>query len=134
MSQENRITGKDLYVSYNGTEISGDQTSFGWDEKGESADLTAADDTSHYRIPTMVDCNFTMDTYFGGTELTAYNACAPNSYGTLLVGPWGTASGYPKFTWSRILCSDRSPAIPYNAGMTFSVKWDGSSKGTVTTW
>lgn len=132
MAVANRFTGKDLYVKFNTTVLSGDHTNFGWDEAEDTADLTAGADTFHYYVPMRQDCSFTFDTWMDGSTLTAWNALEPGAVGSLEVGPFGTVAGKPKYSWTRVVVSGRSPSVPYDGGVVHSVKWQGSSIGTAT--
>ena len=132
MSVDNRFTGKDLYVKFNTTVLSGDHTSFGWDEAEDTADLTAGADSFHYYVPMRQNCTFSFDTWMNGSTLTTWDAIAPGSVGSLEVGPFGTASGKPKFSWTRVVVNGRSPSVPYDGGVVHACKFQGSSIGTAT--
>lgn len=127
MANTGRIAGKDLYVSFNGTVISGDQTSVSWSEEGDMADVTAAADAFHYYVYMRKDGTLDFEAFFDASSTTAYAACAVGSEGTLIVGPAGTASGKPKYTWTRAVVASRGMAIPFDDGVTWPCTFQFSS-------
>jgi len=127
MANTGRISGKDVYVSFRGVVISGDQTSVSWTEEGDLVDVTAADDAFHYYVYTRKDGTLDLESFFDVASSTAYNACAVGAEGTLIVGPAGTASGRPKYTWSRAVVASRGMAIPFDDGVTWPCTFQFSS-------
>ena len=132
MAVENRFTGKDLYVKFNTTVLSGAHTNFQWSTTGDQADLTAGADTFHYFVGMREATTMSMDSWMNGSTLTPWNAVAINTVGSLEVGPYGTATGKPKYSWSRTLVSGVDPAVPYDGGITYAIKWNASAIGTAT--
>lgn len=133
MAAADRITGKDVYVSFAGTEISGDFTSVTFSEEADLADLTAADDAVHYYVSLeRKDGECAFEAFYGGSANLA--ALAVNAAGTLIIGPKGTAASNPKYTWSRAIVKSREMEMPYDDGVTISVTFQLSSAFAESAW
>ena len=129
MAQADRIVGKDLYVTFAGVVISGDFTSVSFSEEGDEADVTAGADTSHYYIPLgRKDGSCEVESFYGGS--VSWQGLAVGSIGTLIVGPAGTASTKPKYTWTRATIRSRGQEIPFDDGVTFKAEIGFSSAGS----
>lgn len=128
MANSGRITGKDLYIAFNGTDISADFTSVSFSEEGDLVDVTAGDDTYHYYVPTdRVDGTCDYEGYYDSAGSVAWTALPVNTAGTLTIAPLGTAATNPKWEWSRVIVQSRSPEIPFDGGITVSATFQFSS-------
>jgi len=128
MANTGRITGKDLYVTFGGTEISGDYTSVSVATDEDLVDVTAGADTYHYYLNTRQDGTIDFEAFYDGSTTTVWDAIAPGSAGTLIIAPKGTASGNPQWTWERVLVASRSIDIPFDDGVTVSASFQKSSE------
>lgn len=126
MANTDRITGKDVYVTFAGTEISGDFTSVSFSEEGDMVDVTAGGETYHYYIPLdRTDGECTVEAFYGGSVV--FNALAVNTAGTLIIAPKGTAATNPRYTVTRAIVKERSKEMPFDDGVTLSVTFQFSS-------
>lgn len=133
MANTDRFTGKDVYVTFNGTVISGDFTSVEFSEEADLADVTAGGDSYHYYIPLeRKDGECSVESFFGGT--TTFDALEVNTVGTLIVAPKGTTSGNPKYEWTRAIVKERSSSMPFDDGVTWSVTFQLSSELSASTY
>jgi hypothetical protein len=102
MAVADRLTGKNAKIywwSANGTaDLSGDYRSFDFPFGTDEAESSAGNDTSRNYIPTLQTMEATLNTVFTGTSGTAALYLArPQSEGTLVWAPNGTATGQPKW-------------------------------------
>ncbi len=134
MTAANRITGMNLHVTFAAGTISGDFTSFGWDNPEDLVDLTAGADAVHYHVPTRSDFTATLDSFFDGSTLTVWDTMAPGAVGTLIVSPSGTAAGNDKLTCTRAIVSGRNATAPFDGGFVYTVSFQGSAAITETVW
>jgi len=135
MANTGRITGKDAYVSFGGTAISGDFTSISFEQNYDLADVTAGADAYHYSIPVRAgDYSVKVESFFDAASTAPWNTVVPGNEGTLIVAPYGTAAGRPKFTWARVVVESRSMDIPFDDGVTCSASFRVSSALTNGTW
>lgn len=127
MAASTRISGKDLYITFAGTDISGDFTSVSISDEDDQIDVTAGSETTHYFISLARrtgSCDF--EAFYEGTT-TIWDAIAPGSAGTLIIAPKGTATGNPKWEWSRALVQNRDADMPFDDAMTVSASFQFSS-------
>lgn len=133
MATTDRITGKDLYVAFNDTNIGGDFTSVTFSEEGDLVDVTAGADSSHYYVPLeRKDGECTVESFYAGTAV--WTALAVNTVGTLTIAPKGTATGSPKYEWSRAIVKSRELSQPFDDGVTMSVSFQFSSAMTASSY
>ncbi len=120
-----RITGKDLYVTFAGVVLRRlHPVSF--NNEGDLADVTAGADTAHYYVPLeRTDGEVTVESFYAGT--VAWQGVAVNTAGTLEIAPKGTASGNPKFTCARAIVKSREMSVPFDDGVTMSVTFQQSA-------
>ncbi len=118
-----KISGKDLYIEFDGTNVSDSIRNLDISEAQETADATAgADDYRNYVQTTKtIEASFEVvmkDYSNGGSAIRAL--FSPGALGTLIWGVEGTASGKPKKGFYARL-TDVSEAIPFDDVNTFSV-------------
>jgi predicted secreted protein len=130
MAAENRIIGKDVAVSFQGTDIRPDFTSFTISSSADLIDVTAADEASRYYIAGVKDATMSLEAYFDGSTDTVWDKVVEGAAGTLIVSPAGTATGKMKLTWDRVIVKSRDLDIPFDNGVKLSVGFQAS--GTVT--
>lgn len=134
MAAGQRVAGTALYVKFNTVVLTGDHTSFSWDNAGDNVDLTAADDTFHYYAPMRANSTFTLETYYNAGTETVWDAVVPNAIGSLEVGPIGTAAGSPKYSCTRVLISGRPITIPFDGGVSYTVSMQASAAVSESTY
>ena len=128
MAVTDRISGRDVYVSFNGTVLDADFTSVKVSEEGDQIDVTAADEESHYYVGIRKDGTVDMELFYNaGTAQTEFDAVAVNNAGTLTIGPKGTTSTYPKLEWTRALVKTRELDFPFDAEAKLTVSFQCSS-------
>lgn len=135
MAVDGRMTGKDLYMTFGGTVLSGDFTTVSVAEEADLADVTAGAETVHYYLFTRSDGTLDLESYFnqasGGSAERA--VIDPGDAGTLIIGPRGTETTYPKWTCTRALVKTRRLDYPFDTGarmrvtFQFSAAWAESS-------
>jgi len=137
MANTNRAAGKDLYVEFGGQDISGDFTSVSVSVEDDQIDVTAGADTYHYHL-SLGRTNGSMDyeAFYdsAATGSAVWNAIVPGAAGTLIVGPLGTASGKPKWTYNRALVTNRDSEHPFDEAITVSASFAISAAMTETTY
>src|SRR3990167_3380247 len=118
--------GKNLYVTYGGTVISGDQRTLSWDYSTDSADTTAGADVDKSSITTTKGVTISMTILDNSTAgSTVRRALAVGGTGQLIWGPEGTASGKPKYGCGVNLMS-LSTDYPYDGEVEFEVEFERS--------
>jgi len=135
MPTTGRYAGKDVHVTFGGTVVSGDFTSFGRSEEDDQIDVTAGAETSHYMLSLgRISGESPLEVFYDGSTITVWNALFPGNAGTLIVAPLGTAAGKPKWTWSRALLSKREVTLPFNDSIKVTAAFAYSSLCTEATW
>lgn len=120
-----RLTGKNLYVEWAGTELSGSQRSFDVTENQETADVTAGADDYRSFSNTVKSISATMEIVMdeydsGGSAILALLTLG--NTGTLIWGPEGTATGSPKKGFVARLV-DASQGLPFDDAYTLSLEF-----------
>ena len=135
MASAGRITGKDIYVTFGGTVISGDFTSVNRSDEADLADATAGADTRHYYIATgREDGNVGFECMYDGSTVTVWTAIAPNAQGTLIIAPKGTTAGYPKWTTNKAIVASREIDFPFDDAVTVTAEFQVCLAWSETTW
>ena len=135
MANTGRISGKDLYVTFNSVPVHGDFTSVSIADEDDQIDVTAGADTFHYFL-SLGRRNATMDfeAFYDGSTTTVWAGIAPGAAGTLIVSPKGTAVTMPKWTWSRALVQNRNIDLPFDDGVTVTAAFQTSALVSESTW
>ena len=132
MAVAGRMTGKDLYATFGGTVLSGDFTSVSVAEEADLEDVTAGAETVHYYLFTRADGTVDLEAYFnmasGGSAERA--VMDPGDSGTLIIGPRGTTSTYPRWTCARALVKTRRMDYPFETGARMRVSFQFSAAWT----
>jgi len=106
-------TGSDLYITYGGTELSGDHRNFEVSYTVDLLDASAGDDDSKSYVPSLKDANFRLTILDNGTAGSAVRqALVMGGTGTLEYGPEGTATGKPKYS-CPVIVNELRTAYPY---------------------
>lgn len=109
MAVADRFTGKNMYITLNGTVVSADFTSVKMTREVGKAEKTAGADTHASYIPTYLDTTVEVESLkksgtAGTSEWSALTTVlGPASDGTLIWSPEGTATGKPKHTATGFL-------------------------------
>ena len=134
MAVANRITGKNVVITFGGVDIRPDFTSFTVNESIDTVDVTAANEVSRYYIPTIRDASMTLEAFFDGTTETVWDAVVPGTAGTLILGPSGTAATSLKYTWERVIATGRDVRYPFDEAVTLTVNFQASGACTEGTY
>lgn len=118
-----KLTGKNLYVEFAGTDLSATLRNFSVSDTQEQADVTAgADDYRNYaNTVKTTEATFELlvqDWANGGSALAA--AVYSGAQGTLIWGPEGTAAGKPKRGFYATI-TQYDEALPFDDAYTASV-------------
>ena len=121
-----RLTGKNLYVSFGGQDISADYRSLDTSEEQKLVDLTAGDDAAAVYGLSFKDGKASYKgLYDSATFSTIWAALAPGSEGDLVWGPEGNTTGKKIWTVNAIVQS-RSKSIPFDGAIELSVEFQFS--------
>lgn len=120
-----KITGKNLYVQFGSTNLSGSQRTFDVSQMQETADMTAGADDYRNFANTVKTIEATMEVVMqehstGGSAILAALTLGTN--GTLIWGAEGTATGKPKDGFYATLV-DASKAIPFDDAYVLKLKF-----------
>ena len=107
-----RYSGRDLYVSFGGTSLAPIRSIDVNDEANE-IDGSAAADTRGVYIAGLVSGDWSAELMDDDTNNTVYTAVAPQTTGTLIVAPQGTATGKKKITYNDVVALKRGRTVPY---------------------
>lgn len=124
-----KISGKNLYVSFGGTNLSDTIRNFEDALEQESADATAGADDYRNFVATVKTISVTGEVVMkdwsgGGSALRTLLAIGAE--GTLLWGVEGTSTGKPKKGfYARV--KSASEAIPFDDVVTLSIEWELAS-------
>ena len=130
-----RYSGKNLYVEFNGTELTADFRSFEVTENITIIDASAGDDAYKDKLTGQKDWTATFNglATSGATGTALWGAVVPGTEGTLIWAPEGTASGKPKHSGTAIV-SERSRTAPYEDVVEISISFEGKSEVTDSTY
>ncbi len=132
----NSYSGSALVVSWNGTVISGNQTTFSYTPTVNLVSQTSGADSHEKHLVTTKDGQSTMEAYIqagtnpGGTS--TYSTLDEGTSGTLKWQPEGTAAGKP-YKQAVFISNGVSFTHPFNNVTVASVSWqqDGArTEGT----
>jgi hypothetical protein len=129
-------TGANLYVSFKGTVISGDQTSFDFHDEMGMVDTSAGADAARTYLNTLLDGTAKHESHYeGGTAATeTYNLCTPGAEGTLIVGPIGTTTNLPKITINSARVKSRDLTMPYDDNIDVSIDFQLNAAPSFGAW
>lgn len=123
-----KMTGKDLYVAFNGATLAGVgkvvSRSFDPQYQIDTVDSSAGDQTSKTYLTALKDGTATMSLVYEGSQ-NYMGSLVVGTYGSLVWGAEGTATGKPKGAVMAYVTS-ANKAIPYNDIVTLEVSWQFS--------
>lgn len=115
MAVANRVTGKDLYVSFGGVAVTADYREFSVEPTIDTVDKTAGAETDKSYIGTLKDATASLTYAYAGSAGTAISTkFQVGTEGALLWGPQGTATGQPKGGWQNAIVTGHSKPHTYN--------------------
>lgn len=106
------FTGKDLYLSFAGTDLNTDYRDFGPSEGIDTVDESAGSDTARTYLTTLEDGTAALTIVIQSGDTATWGAVDIGNEGTLEWGEEGTASGKPKHTVNAIV-TNREKSISY---------------------
>jgi hypothetical protein len=126
--------GRDVQVTFDGTDISGDGRSVSFNESAEVLDDSKYGQDARTKVAGLTDGSGSMnglDT--SGDWSAAWQAIKPASTGTMIIYPEGNAAGKRTLTFTAVV-NERSVEYPYDNLATFSMSFEVSgdiTEGTV---
>ena len=127
-----RYSGRDLYLSYDGTVID-TVRSVTWSDEADDIDATAAGDSRKFYLAGLIDGSLDVEALDQNDNSNVFNALAPQNVGTAIWGPNGTASGEKKFTAAAVVIS-REVEAPYDDVVTITSTIRLNELPTASTW
>lgn len=122
--------GKDVFVSFDGVDISGDGRSISFEESADALDTSAWGDTRRTKIAGLEDASGSYDALdVTGAWSSAWNAIAVGTSGTLIIRPEGTGAGLRELSCTAII-TGRDINLPYDDLATLAMAFEVS--GAVT--
>ena len=123
MAASDRLTGLNLYVEFDGQDLSGAWRAFTPTEGGVRADRTAGADASTSEAGIRKEGSATFEGLYDTTEATLiWSKVLPNAEATLIWGEEGTAAGKEKHTVDAIVRS-RAKNVPYSDMISVTVEF-----------
>jgi len=123
-------TGKNLYITFGGTVVSGDQRTLSKNGSVDTVDTTAGADTDKSYALTLRDATFDITILDNGGDGSAVRAALhEGNSGTLIYAPEGTAAGKPKYECYAHVTSFNT-AFPYDGEVEFQVSLQKSGTWT----
>lgn len=102
-----RLTGKNLYVEFDGIDLSGNQRTFSVNEEQQTVDATAGSDKYQVFIPTVAtigaDIEIIVSNEAAGNNIK--NKLKPGTIGNLVWGAEGNTTGKPKSGFEAMISS-----------------------------
>jgi len=106
------LTGKNLYVAFNGTDISGKYRKFDPGDGIGTVDQSAGDDAAETFLTTLTTGDATYTALLQEDGSVVYTALAPGGEGTLEWAEEGTADTKMRH-WVNAIVTGRKQSIPY---------------------
>jgi hypothetical protein len=113
-----RYSGRNLYLSYDGTVID-TVRSVTWSDEADDIDATAAGDTRKFFLAGLIEGTLDVEALDDDTTSNVFDALVPQNEGTAIWGPDGTASGNKRFTSAAVVTS-REQEAPYDDVVTIA--------------
>lgn len=139
MAVADRYTGKNMYITLNGTVVSADFTSVKLEREVGKAEKTAGADTHASYIPTYFDTSIEVETLkksgtAGTSEWSALTTVlGASTDGTLIWSPEGTATGKPKHTATGFL-DKLETEFPFDDVVKLTMGFQCNAAPTDTVW
>jgi hypothetical protein len=119
-----KFSGTALYVAWihsGGTaNLTGNFTTVEFNQTADTIDTTSGNATAKEYLPGLFDVTYTVNGLYGGTAVAAAFGTAqlatlvPRSEGTIVIGPFGTVAGQPKYGGPAIVTGNPN-TMPYGA-------------------
>src|SRR5690606_24455443 len=122
--------GKDVVVTFDGVDISGDGRSITFEESADALDSSAYGDTRRTKVPGLEDASGSFEALdVTGAWSDAWNAIPVGATGTLVVHPEGTDTGLREISCTAII-TGRTLNLPYDDLATLSMSFEVSGDVT----
>lgn len=128
---DERFIGQDLYLAFNGTDLSTRYKSFEESEEMGLVDQSAGPDTARTYLTTLEDGTASAEILAEQSGSAEWNALDKGTEGTLEWGPEGTASGKMRH-WVNAIVKSRKKAIVHEDIVKISVEFQMSGAVTDT--
>lgn len=116
--------GKDVIVTFDSVDVSGDGRSVSYEETADILDDTVVGLDNRTKIASLLDGTGTFEALdITGTWGTAWSALQPGESATMLIHPEGTGTGLREASFTAIIKS-RSLSMPYDDLSTVSVAFE----------
>lgn len=130
-----RYVGRDLVVQWittaGTTNVSADFRTLETSEETESADASAGTGLHKYFIPTMKNTTISYSFLDQQDGTANWNAVAPQTAGTLIWSPEGTATNKSKFTTTDVFVVNRNRTNPYDNVVEITVEFQSNMVPTL---
>lgn len=132
------FTGSALYVQWNGgtagtIDLTGDYRSVSWNPSVGLVDATAGSDPFKVYLSTQKDTTVSYGGVFQTAGTATENALLAGQYGTLSIGPEGTAAGKRKYTLPAFSQGGKFNFV-YTDVVELAVDFQGSGTATYGTY
>jgi hypothetical protein len=122
--------GKDVVVTFGGTDISGDGRSVDFEESADALDSSKWGDTRRTKVAGLEDASGSMEALdTTGAWSAAWDAIAVGTMDELIIQPEGAGSGNRELT-AQALITGRSVSWPYDDLATLSMDFEVSGDVT----
>lgn len=116
--------GKNLVVTFDATNISGDGRSVSYSESADVLDDTTYGADNRSKQAGLLDGSGSFEALDQtGTWSTAWQAIQPGTSGTMVISPEGTTTGNRRATFTAVI-SERSVEFPYDNLATMSMSFE----------
>lgn len=113
-------SGKDLYMTWDGTVMDTDARSLDINETLKLIDTTAGADVAESHVIGTKGCTCQITLLYNGTaDATLYQKLYNGNQETLIIGPQGNTAGYPKYSGTFTL-SDFNEKVKYGDSMEYT--------------
>ena len=120
MSKIAKYTGQDMYITFAGTNISGQGRNLEISQSADEIDVTTYGSTDKEYIVGMLDRDASIEILDDDTSNTIRVKMTPGSSGTLIWYPLGTVAGKPKFTVGTAVVTEANISYPYDDAVLLS--------------
>lgn len=127
------ISGKSLYLLFNGTVIDTDYRSFNPTETIDLLDQSAGSDDNRTYIVSLEDGTASVEMVMQADGTAVWNACDLGTEGTLEWAEEGTATGSER-SYVNAIVNERSKTIPYADLIIMNISWQFSGDVTNTVY
>jgi hypothetical protein len=126
-------TGKNLYITFDGNVLTGDQRTFTVTETMEVVDASAGADVARTYLTTLEDGSATLELLHQEDGTVLWGNVDKGTSGTLIWAPEGTATGKAKHTVTAIVIS-REQSMPYDDVVALTIEFQFTGVVSDTTY